>query len=210
MRLEALLAARADVWRGATVSPAMPAGPSTGCADLDRALPWGGWPAASLTEVLTAQPGAGLSLLLPVLIALAAQPRWLVLVDPPVIPYAPALAARGLALSRLVLVRAGREAPWAMEQALRAGAASLVIGWEPPQPRAAAAVWSMSRLRRLQLAAAEGDAMAVLVRPPAVAAQPSPAVLRLAVCASAQGLDCQLLKLRGGRAGGRVLVAGSG
>lgn len=228
------LLTRPDLWLGRGLATA-PAGVSTGFAALDLALPWRGWPPASLAEVLTAHPGAGLGLLLPLLVTLGRGSRWLVLVDPPFIPYAPALAARGLDLSRLVVVRAGDEAAWAIEQALRSGACGAVLGW--PRETAAAGqrgqdgsagpgsgragrgagagagtrtgagrTWGLPMLRRLQLAAAAGDAIGLLLRSPAAAAVPSPAALRLAVEPAADGLAVEVLKLRGGRAGARLAL----
>jgi len=208
MSLESLLEQRPDLWRGRGLSTRAPAGVPTGFAALDQLLPWHGWPPASLSEVLTAQPGAGLALLLPMLIALGRvsserQPRWLLLVDPPFIPYGPALVARGLDLERLVVVRAAADGPWVMEQALRSGACALVLGWASESGGIGTAV-----LRRLQLAAGDGDTPLVLLRPPAAAEQASPAAFRVAVQMSRDGLDVTLLKLRGGRAGMTVHVDG--
>jgi len=210
MSIERLLQQRPDLWRGRGLPASAPAGVSTGFGALDRALPWGGWPPDGLSEILTAHPGAGLALLLPMLTALGragggGRPRWLLLVDPPFVPYAPALAARGLDLVRLLIVRAGAEGPWAMEQALRAWACAVVVGWEREygirSTKYDGRMEQTTMLRRLQLAAAAGGTPAVLLRAPAAAGQASPAALRLTVQAAPGGLEVTLLKLRGGRAG---------
>ena len=62
---------------------------------------------------------------------LSSTDQWIALVSPPHVPYAPALAAAGLDLARIVIVRAGDGADtlWAMEQALGSGSCSAVIGW---------------------------------------------------------------------------------
>lgn len=268
--IEQLLATRTDLWRGRGLTRMAAAGLGTGFATLDQALPWGGWPADGLTEILTEHPGSGLGLLLPLLVAASRGARWLLLIDPPWLPYAPALAAHGLDLNRLVLVQAGADGAWAMEQALRSGCCAAVLAWPDGPSGVAAAVarsdptglnrtdlnpavpnpadrtgaapsasrsavrrpetacptttrpmktrsaaWSATSLRRLQLAAADGATPGLLLRAPAAAAQPSPAALRLLVSSIADGLDLTLLKLRGGRAGGRVrlgagMVAGAG
>lgn len=232
MQLDQLLAARADLWRGHATPQAAPPGLATGFRALDAALSGQGWPAAGLSEVLSAHQGAGLALLLPLLAALSRplqqyQPRWILWVDPPHIPFAPALAARGLDLRRILIVHAGADAAWAAEQGLRSGTCAAVLAWTglTAQMGGAAAggrreqvaartgggadrqrnnCWTPAALRRLQLAAAETQTPVLLLRPPAVAAETSPAALRLRVSACAEGLDVTLLKQRGGRPGQRL------
>ena len=144
MGLDQLLNARHDLWRGREVSAATPAGLSTGFAALDALLPWRGWPPGALSEILNDRPGGGLALLKPALARLSAEARWLLFLDPPFIPFAPALAASGVELTRLLVVGGG-EAAWAAEQGLRSGACSAVLVW--------GGRWRMPALRRLQLAA---------------------------------------------------------
>ena len=184
------------LWRareqgGATAeSPARP----TGYAALDRCLPGGGWPRQGLIEILADHCGIGeLSLLMPALAALGHDEHeqgWLAWISPPHQPYAPALAARGIDLRRLLIVRA-QAAEWAMEQALRSGACSAVIGWADPR--------ELRDLRRLQLAAEQARCLAVLFRPVSAGRQPSPAVLRIELQASGVGLQVRIVKSRGGR-----------
>lgn len=210
MHLEQLLAERPDLWRGRDRDQNAPQGLPTGYAALDRLLPWRGWPAASLSEILTAHQGAAMALMLPLLVRLShgadgcanRRARWLLLVDPPLIPFAPVLAANGLDLARLVVVRAGEQTAWAMEQALRSGTCALVLGWQ--RQRARRRAWPAGGLRRLQLAADAGDALAILLREPAAASQPSPAALRMHVESVGRDLAVTLLKQRGGRPGQRV------
>ena len=170
------------------------AGRPTGYAALDRCLPGGGWPLQGLIEILTDRHGVGeLSLLMPALAALSQEDHgegWLAWVAPPYQPYAPALAACGIDLRRLLLVRA-QPAEWAMEQALRSGSCSAVLGW--------AAFRDRRGLRRLQLAAEQSRCMAVLFRKLSDGNDPSPAVLRIALESSGQGLVVRILKSRGGR-----------
>ncbi len=111
-----------------------PAGVPTGHAALDRELPWGGWPPGSLSELLGEWPADGLGLLLPAQARLSAQSRWLLLVDPPLQPFAPALATmgvglEGVGLERLVVVSAGERCAWAAELGLRSGACAAVLLW---------------------------------------------------------------------------------
>ncbi len=192
--LEQLIERHAGLWRGSQASRAASAGVPTGFADLDARLsPWHGWPRGGLSEILVERVSDAFGLTLPMLAALSAQPRWLLLVDPPHIPYAPALAASGLNLTRLLVCEAGEQAAWAVEQGLRSRACAAVLAW--------GADWPASVLRRLQLAAAHGDATALLFRGTHTADRPSPAVLRLQVQVATDGPVVTLLKQRGARAG---------
>ena len=196
----------------------------TGYAELDARLPGGGWPRRGLVEILTDRPGIGeLSLLLPALAALCRAEGeaggWLAWIAPPYAPYAPALAARGIDLRRVLVVRASNP-EWAIEQSLASGACSAVLGWTdggPANGLAGGLAGGLARglargldrrLRRLQLAAEHDGTLAVLFRPLAAAASASPAVLRLALGlpvpgsthapAGAHSLEVRILKSRGG------------
>jgi hypothetical protein len=201
--IDSLLDRRPDLWRGRAVGPALPAGVPTGFAALDRELPWGGWPPAGLIELLVDDPGEGLGLglVLPALAQLGAAARWLLLVDPPWHPFAPALAAGGLVLERLVVARAGEAAAWAAEQGLRSGACAAVLLW--------GGRWSAAPLRRLQLAAETGGAPAFLFRDSAAARHPSPAPLRLGLgtLPGEAGYRLEVIKQRGGRPGALLNLA---
>jgi cell division inhibitor SulA len=176
------------VWLAAGHASGRPGEP-TGHAALDAVLPGQGWPPASLLELLLPMDGVGeLQLLVPTLVRLARQGRGLAMVAPPYLPYAPALAAAGLDLDRLLVLQAeGREALWATEQALRSGACGAVLCW----PRGA----DDRALRRLAVAAEQGDALGFAFRPSRVLQQPSPAALRLELM---PGGRVRLHKCRGG------------
>lgn len=190
-RLDRLLEHPA-IWRGRSVArvETLP----TGFSALDLALPGQGWPRAGLIEILVAQSGVGeLHLLLPVLAALTQKPaaRWCAWIAPPLEPYAPALAAHGVALDRVFIARG--HASWAFEQALVSGACEAVLGW---------VTHLRSRdIRRLQLAAEKGRALGVLFRAWQAANEASSAVLRLQVEPAERGVHITLLKSRGGQRG---------
>lgn len=171
-----------------------PPGLPTGFAALDRCLPGGGWPRRGLIEILTDRHGIGeLSLLMPALAAICGDESgegWLAWISPPYQPYAPALAACRIDLRRVLVIR-GQPVAWAMEQALRSGACSAALAWAASCPLAV--------LRRLQLAAEQAAAFAVLFRPACEARDPSPAVLRIALDSDPAGLTLRILKSRGGR-----------
>lgn len=191
----------AGIWRGGAMPSASGDGIPTGFPALDGLLPGGGWPRGALSEILTPGEGIGaLSLLMPALARLSRSPKWLAWIAPPHIPYAAALAGFGIDVSRVLLVhdRQGRDNLWAVEQALRSGACGAVIAWLEAVPRGV--------LRRLQLAAETGDSCGVLFRPQRLAAEPSPAALRLSLEPLAQGTRVQVLKCRGGWPGAECVL----
>ena len=182
------------IWRGRSAAPveSLP----TGYGALDPCLPGGGWPRTGLIEILVPRFGVGeLYLLFPMLAALTRRPlaRWCVWIAPPLEPYAPALAAHGADLERMLVVRAP-EALWAFEQTLGSGAGDIALAWAArnPPPRA---------IRRLQLAAERGRTLGVLFRPRRASRESSAAVLRLVVEPKAGGVRVTLLKSRGGARG---------
>jgi len=174
---------------------------ASGHAQLDAVLPGGGWPVGALIELLHAQAGIGeLRLILPALRSLQHAHRRIVFVRPPYQPYAPALSRAQLCLEQLLFIDApdDAQARWAAEQALRCDAAGAVLLWsETTEDR---------NLRRLQLAAETGQALAFLYRSPDVLRQPSPAALRIALqpgeaddaLNEATLLRAQVVKARGG------------
>ena len=178
------------IWRARSAVRA-PRGLPTGFAELDERLPGKGWPRTGLIEILVSRFGSGeLYLLLPALAALtrAATARWCVWVAPPLIPFAPALASRGVALDRVAVV-GGTRSLWAFEQTLGSGACDAVLAWaRQPKPR---------DIRRLQLAAERGRTLGVLFRPRRAAREASTAVLRLILEPLAPGVRITLLKGRG-------------
>jgi protein ImuA len=193
----------ADVWHAHTLSRTALPVLATGDAALDAQLPGGGWPIGALTEIL--QPAGVHSewrLLLPALARSGSGP--VLLVGAPHQPFAPALAAQGLAAARLLWVQAGAVAArlWAAEQGLRCAEVNAVLVWLP-QARSEA-------LRRLQMAAAEYSKLLFVMRPAAVQEEASPAALRLhlqpqtapappasPLAADVDTLQVQVLKRRG-------------
>lgn len=190
------------LWRGRQARHTLPA-LATGYADLDDALPGHGWPQGALTEIIHAVGGCGeLSLLLPVLAQLGAAQRWVVMIDPPWIPYPPALRGHGLALEKLLLVRtrSQRESLWACRQALCHIPAGAVLAW--PQNL------SFGEIRALQLAAKRRHNMAFVFRRDATADSPSPAALRLRLSTDHNDLLVRVLKCRGRRPPAAIRVKG--
>lgn len=170
--LDALLLQDRRIWRGRG-DASLPA-VSTGHATLDAALPAGGWPLGALTEVLVPCDGMGeLSLVLPLLVRLTAEPREVVAIAAPYLVYPPALAAAGVDCRHMhrIQTRSEQDALWAAEQCLRSGAVAAVLCWPGKADDTA--------LRRLQLAAEAGNAVGFIFRPGRFAARPSLASLRV-------------------------------
>lgn len=181
------------IWRGR--SAARTEAVSTGFDTLDECLPGRGWPRSGLIEILVPRFGVGeLYLLLPALAALTRRPagRWCVWVTPPLDPYAPALAAHGMLLEKMLVVRAGTSL-WAFEQSLGSGACDAVLAW--------ARRLRTREIRRLQLAAERGRTLGILFRSRSAACESSPAILRLSIEPLPQGARVTLLKSRGGKNG---------
>jgi len=185
------------LWRAGRQGHHWPTLPS-GYPALDALLPGGGWPAAMLTEIAVERWGSGeLALFMPLLARLSANGHarkagWIAWIAPPFLPYAPAFAAAGVDLSRMLLVR-GRDAGeslWATEQALQSGSCRVVLAWVGRADG--------RQLRRLQLAAESGRTPLILFRPPSALAAPSPAALRISLVAGAGGACLRLVKHRGG------------
>ena len=136
-----------------------------GVAAIDSVLPRGGLPRGCLHEIVAADPSAAASGFAAVLLARLAGDGGSVVwcrrgpgLHGPKL-YGPGLAAFGLDLRRLLVVRARREIDvlWAMEEGLRSGAVSAVLGEVAAAPPIA--------LRRLQLAAETGGTTGLLLRP---------------------------------------------
>jgi len=188
----AQLAQLPGVWRGGELEHAIQPVVATGHAALDRELPGGGWPMGTLTEVLHDAAGIGeISFLAGALARASDGDRLIAWIAPPHLPYAPALAAAGIPLDRCLVVRpADRDdSLWAAEQALRSGACGAVIFWLPGDEYG----W----LRRLQMAAEAGHAMAVLFRSTAAERLSTPAHLRVMLSRERGALEVRIPKRRG-------------
>lgn len=172
-------------------------GISTGFPALDDVLADRGWPPAGLVELLSEDYGIGeLRLLSPALASLlSVDDRCIAWVNPPHLPYAPALQAVGIDPARVLLVNANdhAEALWALEQACKSGACSAVLGWLA-EPRL-----RFTEIRRLQFAAKQGRTWANLFRPVRATREASAAELRLRLGPlSEDRLNVDIVKRRGG------------
>ncbi|MBC7162567.1 MAG: translesion DNA synthesis-associated protein ImuA [Immundisolibacter sp.] len=184
------------VWRGDCPRPAA-ALASTRIEALDRAL-LGGWPVGALTQIVGTEAGLGFSLIIPALAACTAAGRAVALIDPPYLPYAPALASRGVDLEHLLWIRPqdAAQAQWAAEQIAHSGLFAALACWGALDGTAE---------RRLQLAADAAQCLVFCFRTGRADGH-SHAAVRLAVAPAADAqLRVEVLKCRGGRAGHGLL-----
>jgi cell division inhibitor SulA len=191
LALSNLLDAR-QLWRGRAI-PILEGEQPTGWPMLDAALPARGWPDASLTEILLPVDGIGeLRLVLPTLARLTQGHRPVVLIAPPYLPCAMGWRQQGVNLHRLHIVEVEeKQVLWAAEQCLRSGSCAAVLAW----PHHA----DDRRLRRLQVAADTGRALAFVFRDRKHLTNASPASLRLEL-ATAPHAAIWVRKCRGGNA----------
>lgn len=198
------LASRALIWRpGECRVLAQKAGISTGFPALDEALQGGGWPRSALIELLVQGSGGGeLRLLLPALAQLSTEKRHQLWIGEPWLPFAPGLRAAGIDLTQLVCVHPQNHQQWlwATEQALRSPGCGAVLAWANRFKS------RYAELRKLQVAVAERNALGFMVSHARSANSASPAVLRLRVSSTINGLDIDILKQRGARAGQTIHI----
>lgn len=162
---------------------------SSGYPELDL-LTGGGWPQHQVTELRSPFGIGELRLLLPYL--QQHRPGKLqIYLNAPAPLYAPFLAANGFTLTQQLQINTSPEqALWAAEQCLKSGCCSTVLLWQSQL--------NVARLKRLQLAAAEGQAELFLFRRAHPDQLSLPVALSLQLQPSAQGMQVRLLKKRGG------------
>lgn len=212
--LQALLQ-RPDIWRAKAGVAAAPPTLASGLPALDHAL-GGGWPSGALVELLLEQTGIGeLRLVLPLGAPPSAPgrssrpqppPARQVWIDPPLLPFAPALRQQGIALDDLLVVHPGDRAQWlwACVQALRAGRDMAVLCW-PNRHRL-----RYAELRQLQVTAAECGSIGFLLHDlahgRAILQHSTPAPLRLHLSPGPAALQIDILKQRGSDTGQRIVM----
>ncbi len=183
---------RAGDWCGQYRAAYATHGIATGFTELDVLLPDGGWPVGTLTEIFVERPGIGeLQLLMPAAAHLTQDARWLAMITPPYTPHAPALAACGVHLDQVLVLRPQTpdEQVRACEQLLESGNCGAVLMWLDQI--------EACTLRRLQQAVKHSKTLVVLYR--SRRAQPyAAAALRLHVSKTDGRTVVQVLKRHGG------------
>ncbi|WP_172961509.1 damage-inducible protein [Pandoraea apista] len=212
----------AGLWRASELARCQRAGHTTGFAALDAELPGAGWPHGAVTELLSERPGIGeWRLLAPVLRDLTQAGQPVMVVAPPMLPYAPALAGWGIDLRWLSVVMRPpyqtRSRPAAGTRGGRGGrsgrgergvtAEDRDMLWCAEQALKSACCGAVltwlpaatpEQIRRLQVAAGGGETLTWVVRRPAAAATASAAPLRLGLSVGeGSRLGVQFHKRRG-------------
>lgn len=180
---------RADVWRGYSQRFAPQAVIDTGYAALNAGLLCRGWPVGCLVEICQQNLAHTEWLLLTP--ALHKTPGgFIVLLNPPAMPFGQALVQMGLDLERILIVQTANKADFLASflELARAQACDAVLAWQPRQPL------SYTELRKCLLATAEGTGLYVLFRPASMREQSSPASLRLLVELTAADLQVTIFK----------------
>ncbi|NVJ59946.1 MAG: translesion DNA synthesis-associated protein ImuA [Gammaproteobacteria bacterium] len=170
------------LWQAARVETHRPSHP-TGFEKLDVQLCDGGWPQGAVTELLLPTDGTGeLRLLLPALSKLSRQQGYIVFVDPPFLPYAPALNKQGLNLNKLLVIRSKKleQSIWATYQALTSQSCSAVVTWLTGKAA------YKNEIRKLSLGARQGRCWSFVLRDEKAAVHPSAAKLRVALSMAKQ------------------------
>ncbi|MDO8907935.1 MAG: translesion DNA synthesis-associated protein ImuA [Pseudohongiella sp.] len=177
---------------------------STGFAELDKLLPWGGWPVSGLIEIVSRHKAVGeLQLLMPLLRQRSHQQQSLLWITPPYTLHGPALANSGINIRNSFVIPSQtgcNNALWSIEKALQSTECGMVLAWQN---------WLSARVvRRLQLAANEGKTLGVLFHQRPV--PHSPATLQLEISAAplaadgSRQLNVRLLKAKGSHRQGEI------
>lgn len=190
--LEQLLR-RGDVWRGQSrrfvPQPAL----DTGYAALNAALLHKGWPLGSLIEVCQPSSCGNSEWLLLTPSLLRTQSDYIVLLNPPALPFAQGLIQAGIALERLLVVQAENKADFlaSFVELTRTPACEALLAWQPKQ------TLTYTDLRKCLLATGDSHGLYVLFRHADHQVQSSPASLRLAVELHGTHLEINIFKQKG-------------
>ncbi|MAD46114.1 MAG: hypothetical protein CMI02_02345 [Oceanospirillaceae bacterium] len=175
--------ASGQVWQGRTNADCQPEHSvlDTGFRRLNEALPGHGWQSGQVCEIYAHSGHGEVSLVLPALARLSQQPRWILWVGSPhsegakLLPQAAALQQAGVDIRRVLLVhpKDEQQAMWSLEEGLKSGHCSAVLGW-PGQ-------LNKPHIRRLQLACSRHQSYCWLW--PRIPFDPSgsPAAVRLGI-----------------------------
>lgn len=190
INLEQLLN-RSDIWRGDSRAFVPQLAVDSGYADLNASLLNSGWPTRSLVEVC--QRGLNQQewqLLSP---ALKVGTGYIVLLNPPALPFCQALIQWGIDLERIIIVQITNKADFlaSFVELARSESCEVLLAWQQHQ------TLSYTELRKCLLATNEGAGLCVLFRPESAQQQSSPATLRLLTEVTSTQVQIKIFKQKG-------------
>lgn len=183
---------RPDIWRGRSPGVGSYRVVDTGYPALNAGLLHQGWPIGGLIEVCQQNLSHSEWLLMtPAL--LKTSGGYIVLLNPPALPFCQALIQAGLDLERLLIVQAPSKADFLASflELARASACDVLLAWQPQQ------ALSYTELRKCLLATQDNKGLYVLFRPASMRQQSSPASLRLLTELTASHLQITIFKQKG-------------
>ena len=165
--LNKLIQSTPSLWKGSLSGATPSQSLSTGFEVLDSALPTAGWPLGAAIEIIPIAVGIGeLRLMLPSIRQATKDQHYVLIINIPYIPYAPALLQAGVDLNYLLLIRPPNQSDawWAAEKALRNQACKMVLLWSDGLKKKNKHSINDTIIRRLQMAARIGNSLLVLYR----------------------------------------------
>lgn len=174
---------------------------TSGIDGLDELLPAGGWPKSGLVEVIVPDEYTDvMSLLMPALVRISQQGRWIAMVTPPCQARTRLFADTDLNPVRVLQVNPhpGRSALWTAESMLQSGNCGVVLAW----PNCNTELMD----KRLQKAAASGKALCILIRYEGLSTPPSGVDVRLKLVIDEDGGAVYLVDNQGEALSGAALV----
>jgi cell division inhibitor SulA len=182
---------RTDIWRGDSRLFLPQIALDSGYADINASLVNNGWPTRSLVEVC--QKGFQQQELILFAPVLAAGTGYIVLLNPPTLPFCQALIQAGINLERVIVVQVGNKADFlaSFVELARTESCEVLLAWQQHQ------TFSYTELRKCSLATNEGAALCVLFRPDSAQLQSSPAVLRISTEIRPTDIQLKILKQKG-------------
>jgi cell division inhibitor SulA len=164
---------------------------STGFSELDSELQ-GGFPQQGVMDIDSPMGIGEIRLLLPnLLVRQQAAEKLLVFIAPPTQLNGEMLAEYGFALQHILILQpsSAQHALWSAEQCLKSGCCDAVLLWHQDL--------EIHHVKRLQLAAQQGDALQILLRQNRQISVSLPVTLGMKLRAHPQGLKIQVTKCKG-------------
>ncbi|WNO09790.1 translesion DNA synthesis-associated protein ImuA [Teredinibacter sp. KSP-S5-2] len=187
---------RKDIWRGYNQKTEPQAALSSGHEELDNVLIHGGWPEGCLIELCSENGlcSAEWQLLTPAITTLLAQENgYILLLNPPALPFANRLLQQGIDINRVLIVtpQNKQEFIFCFTELAATKDCQLLLSWAPKQSL------SYSELRKCQLATARANQLFFLIRQRHTISQSSPASLRIKIQLLETQIQLNILKQKG-------------